>query len=152
MAELIPYRFEVLLTQAGGAVLCAGAFSEVTGLELSMKPKTVSEGGRNFGEVQLAGPTSFGTIVLKRGITEIADLWTWYDSVARGANYALRYDGRINVVDPSQPDRHAFSWLLSRALPVKLKGPDLSATASQVAIEELHLVCESLTLERPDAS
>jgi phage tail-like protein len=42
-----------------------------------------------------------------------------------------------------------MTWRLSNALPVKFKGPDLSATASQVAIEELHLVHEGLELERP---
>jgi len=51
MPELIPYRFEVILSSGAGQVLCSGAFSEVTGLELSMKPKTLAEGGRNWGEV-----------------------------------------------------------------------------------------------------
>jgi phage tail-like protein len=149
MPELVPYRFEVVLSRNAGETLCRGAFSEVTGMDLTMKPKTLVEGGRNWGEIQLAGPTAFGTIVLKRGITDVADLWTWFDAVARQANYALRYDGRINVVDPDRPDRHAFSWVLTRAMPVKFKGPDLSATASQVAVEELHLVHEGITLERP---
>lgn len=149
MAEFIAYRFEVILSRNEGEVLCRGAFSEVTGFDLTMKPKALVEGGRNWGEVQLAGPTAFGTLVLKRGITEIADLWTWFDTLTRGADYALRYDGRINVVDPDRPDRHALSYILSRAMPTKFKGPDLSSTASQVAVEELHLVHEGITLERP---
>jgi len=33
----------------------------------------------------------------------------------------------------------------------KFKGPDLSSSASSVAIEELHLVHDSLVLTRPDS-
>jgi phage tail-like protein len=40
-------------------------------------------------------------------------------------------------------------WTLTGVLPTKFKGPDLSANASQVAIEELHLVHEGLELQRP---
>jgi phage tail-like protein len=133
----------------GANILCRGAFSEVTGLEATMKPKAVREGGRNWGEIQLAGPTSFGPVTLKRGITEVADLWAWFDATTRQANYALRYTGRIEVFDPDRPDKPALTWTLSNALPTKFKGPDLSATASAVAVEELQLVHEGLVLERP---
>ena len=74
--EFIPFRFRVALYDGeGGRLLCRGAFSEVSGLEATMAPKTLREGGRNWGEVQLAGPTSFAPVILKRGITEVADLW-----------------------------------------------------------------------------
>jgi phage tail-like protein len=144
----IPFRFTVSLRQ-GGTVVCGGAFSEVTGLELTMTPKKFSEGGRNFGEVQLAGPTAFGTIVLKRGVTSVSDLWTWFDAVANQANYGYRLDGEIQVRGSSDTTP-VFTWKLKRVMPIKFKGPDLSAAGgTQVAVEELHLVCDELTLERP---
>lgn len=151
--EFIPFRFRVALHDGqSGALLCGGAFSEVSGLELSMTPRTLKEGGRNWGEVQLAGPTTFTPVVLKRGITAVGDLWQWFDVVARQANYALRLNGVIEVWHPAQTptDRPLLRWHLSNVLPVKFKGPDLSATASQVAIEELHLVHEGLTLNEPE--
>ena len=40
---------------------------------------------------------------------------------------------------------------MKRVMPIKFKGPDLSATSTQVAIEELHLVCDELKLERGTA-
>ncbi len=146
----IAFRFHVkLFAQDGdGPVLCQGAFSEVSGLEATMAPKALKEGGRNWGEVQLAGPTTFAPVVLKRGITAIADLWNWFDASTRGADYALRYSAVIEVFRPQQPDAPALVWRLAQALPTRFKGPDLSATASQVAIEELHLVHEGLVLER----
>jgi phage tail-like protein len=42
-----------------------------------------------------------------------------------------------------------MKWKLTGVLPTRFKGPDLSSTADQVAIEELHLVHEGLELERP---
>lgn len=149
--EFIAFRFHVKLFErdGGGAVLCQGAFSEVSGLEATMAPKAMKEGGRNWGEVQLAGPTTFAPVVLKRGVTALGDLFAWFDAVTRGANYALRYSGVIEVFHPSRPDAPTLRWRLARVLPTRFKGPDLSATAAQVAVEELHLVHEGLVLERP---
>lgn len=153
--EFIPFRFRVTLFDSGevGKQLCQGAFSEVSGLEAGMTPKTHKEGGRNWGEVQLSGPTTFPPVILKRGITGMEDLWSWFDITTRGANYGLRYDGVIDVFHPSRsPDETAtLRWRLRNVLPTKFKGPDLSATASQIAVEELHLAHEGLTLERPSA-
>ncbi|MEJ2509746.1 MAG: phage tail protein [Gammaproteobacteria bacterium] len=153
MAEFIPFRFKVsLLSDSGGEVVCAGQFSEVTGLEVTTEPYTVREGGRNWGGIQRSGHTSFAPIVLKRGATSVHDLWAWFDIVTRGANYGYRMSGEITVLYPGRAAKAALVWKLKNVLPVKFKGPDLSATASQVAVEELHLVHEGLTLERPAAS
>jgi phage tail-like protein len=155
LREFVPFRFVVTLYPEGGSTknpLCAGAFSEVTGFEFTMTPKTIQEGGRNWGEVQLAGTTKFAPITLKRGITSLADLYQWFDVSSRQANYALRLTGQIDVfdcpLDSSNKNavKPVLSWRLTRALAVKFKGPDLSATASQVAVEELQLVHEGLEL------
>ncbi len=147
--EFIPFRFRVALYDGeGGRLLCRGAFSEVSGLEATMAPKALREGGRNWGEVQLAGPTSFAPVILKRGITEVADLWNWFDVSTRQSNHALRLSGTIDVYHPQDPDKPLLRWRITNALPTRFKGPDLSSTASQVAIEELQLVHEGLELER----
>lgn len=148
--EFIPFRFYVTLFDSGkgSRPLCQGAFSEISGLEASMAPKAHKEGGRNWGEVQLSGPTTFPPVILKRGMTELADLWNWFEATTLAANYGLRYSGRIDVYTPA--GEPAWSWELTQALPTKFKGPDLSATANQVAIEELHLVHEGLALKPPE--
>jgi phage tail-like protein len=168
----IPFRFKVTLysaDKAGGAtaastpdaarqesgdILCGGYFSEVSGLEVSMEQKTISEGGRNWGTLQRSGPTAFATVILKRGVTTVNDLWSWFDVSTRGANYGYRLRGEIEVLGHASggagsAPRPVMKWSLSNVLPVKFKGPDLSSTASQVAIEELHLVHEGLELKRP---
>ena len=64
-----------------------GGFSEVTGLEATMEAKVIKEGGRNYGPVQRAGPTSFSTVVLKRGVVASRQLWAWW-SLFAGADDA----------------------------------------------------------------
>ncbi len=61
---------------------CNAAFSECDGLEMTLEPKTIREGGRNTGPVHLAGPISYGQLSLKRGMTQGFDLWKWFDKVA----------------------------------------------------------------------
>ncbi len=152
MAEFVPFRFEVSLYERSQSdLLCRGYFSEVTGLEMTMEPRAIAEGGRNWGEVQRIGQTRFTPIVLKRGVTQIRDLWLWFDAVTRGQNYGYRLHGTIKVlgseVDSNGQAKPVMTWKLSGVLPTRFKGPDLSSTSNQVAIEELTLIHESLTLE-----
>jgi phage tail-like protein len=84
-------------------------------------------------------------------VTKINDLWLWFDAVTRGQNYGYRLHGTIKVmggeVDTSGNAKPVMTWKLDGVLPTRFKGADLSSTASQVAIEEITLIHESLTLE-----
>jgi phage tail-like protein len=154
MPEFVPYRFEVsLYEESKEQLLCRGLFSEVSGLELTMEPRAIAVGGRNWGEVQRVGPTKFSPIVLKRGVTDINDMWDWFDATTRRDNYGYRLQGEIKVLGGELNDDGealpVMVWKLEGVLPTRFKGPDLSSTSNQVAIEELTLVHESLTLEPP---
>ncbi len=140
---LVDFSEQMLSDQtAGGEVsLCRGAFSECSGLEASMEPKVIKEGGRNWGAVQRMGTVSFATVILKRGITRTGDLWSWFNLVGEGA-YAQRLNVTVTLFDIAGTG--VASWLLERALPVKFKAPDLNASNSDLAIEELHLAHEGL--------
>ena len=135
-------------TEGGEVLLCSGAFSECSGLEATMEPKIIKEGGRNWGSAQRMGPVSFGTVVLKRGLTRTHDLWTWFSLVGKGA-YAQRLNVSITMFD--QAGNGVLSWTLKRAMPTKFKAPDLNSPSKEVAIEELHLVHEGLDRQTPAA-
>jgi phage tail-like protein len=124
--------------------LCSGSFSELSGLEASMEPKVIKEGGRNYGVVQRAGPVTFATVILKRGMTSVRDLWKWFDLIARG-RYAKRLNVRVTMKDESGST--VLTWLLRRALPIKCKAADLNAQGGHVAIEELHIAHEGFELD-----
>jgi phage tail-like protein len=146
----VPFRFQISLTGAnlpgglGPGPLCSGSFSEATGIEATMSPRTIREGGRNFGQIQRPGSTAFGSISLKRGVTSTQDLFTWFDLVANRERFGRLLNGQIDIYSGTDV---AFSWMLVNVLPVKFKGPDLSATSGQVAIEELQIAFEQLSLQ-----
>jgi phage tail-like protein len=148
-APMNVFRFQVDFTRAAlkpggsgsgqGLLVCSGAFSECTGLEATMEAFAIREGGQNYGAAQRAGHVTFGTVVLKRGMTTTRDLWNWFNLVASGS-YAFRMDAAIQMFD--MEGNPALRWKLTRTLPVKFKAADLNALSSNVGIEELHLVHE----------
>lgn len=148
---LFVFNFDVVFSQVallpegtaanGELRLCGGAFSEVTGLEATMEPKVIKEGGRNFGVVQRVGPVTFATVVLKRGVSVTTDLWKWFELVAGGA-YANRLTATITWRGPKKET--LLQWRLHRALPTKFKTADLNAAGTNVGIEELHISHEGM--------
>ena len=160
MSPVPAFRFQVdfrehRLTRGespGGLVrLCSGSFSECTGLEATMEPKVIKEGGRNYGAAQRVGTVTFGSVVLRRGLTSNEDLWRWFKLVTRGG-YAYRLTADITVLGPArggESDAGAVAqwvWRLHHCLPTKFKAPDLNAKGDQVAVEELQLAHEGLEL------
>ena len=126
--------------------LCQGAFSDCTGLEATMEPKAIREGGLNYGSDQRPGVVTFSTVVLKRGYSSSSDLWTWFQSVNSGG-YAQRLGVIINVYELD--GTASLAWQLDRALPIKFKASDLNAKGADVGIEELHLIHEGLSVVTP---
>jgi phage tail-like protein len=145
----VSFRQENIGGKPGSKVeLCAGSFSEITGLEVTMQPKSIPEGGLNYGANHRVGAMDFSTVVLKRGMTKSRDAWRWFELVNLKGNSAYRLTVVIQMLDAN--NQPVLTWRLVRALPVKYKMADLVANRSnEVAVEELHLVHEGLELERP---
>jgi phage tail-like protein len=153
MLDMVPlhiFRFQVDFNSdsiaeggaPGGKVdVCRSAFAECTGLEATMEPKTVKEGGANYGIAQRAGPVTFSTVVLKRGVSLNRNLWQIFNATSAG-KYAARLQVTITLMD--QSGNPAIRWQLSRAMPIKFKFADLNAKGTEVGIEELHLAHEGL--------
>jgi phage tail-like protein len=153
LAPLHVFRFHIAFKSdsLGGSAsssetpVCSGAFSECTGLEATMEPKVIKQGGANYGVAQRAGQVTFATVVLKRGMTSTRDLWNWFQLVGGGA-YAVRMSAEITMQDSS--GKNVLTWGLKRAMPVKFKAADLNARGTEIGIEELHLAHEGLQLLR----
>lgn len=136
------FRFEVDLVVDDAAEhglttpLCSAVFSECTGLEASMTPKTLQEGGNNLEQVHLVGPVTYGQLTLKRGMTDSMDLWIWFSVVAgRVAPDGARADGEVRVLRAD--GEPGLTFKIDRCLPVKLKAPALAGQGGGLAIEEL---------------
>lgn len=145
----VDFREQLIGNDSEGddVLLCSGAFAECTGFEATMEPKVIKEGGRNWGAIQRSGKTTFATLVLKRGMTSTRDLWTWYEFIGSG-KYAHRFNVIVTLFDTS--GNAVLAWKLTHAMPIKFKAADMNAKGADVAIEELHLAHEGLSLLKPN--
>jgi phage tail-like protein len=134
-----------------GNKLCGGSFSECDGLDLTMDVKTIREGGNNTSQIRMIGPVNYGQVTLKRGMTSNFDLWDWFDALQHGTADQLRGDlrGEAQVVLLGSDHTEAVRFLLKRCLLTKLKTPALNAKDGAIAIEELQLTFQSISIQKP---
>lgn len=131
--------------------LCNMEFSEMDGLEMTMEPKTVREGGNNTEVTNLVGRVTYSNVTLKRGMTSNLDLWKWFAAATGNANRSLPASGVILVKDSSRNTRERNNtrvrYRLSGCLPIKIKAPALNAKDGGVAIEEMQIAVNSFSIE-----
>jgi phage tail-like protein len=128
--------------QLDGATLDAG-FSECSGLELTAAVKTISQGGDNGRAIHLAGRVTYSQLTLKRGMTESFELWNWFEKVQRE-----RHQRATCAVKMLSPDRRRTNatFTLTGCLPTKLRVPTLDGKEGGLAIEEMQIAYETLSL------
>ncbi len=121
--------------------LVVGGFSDVSGVSAETEITEFREGGVNEFMHKRAGPTKYsGNLVLKRGISEAAGLWSWYADVMQGK--IERKTVSIVLFDSACQEKRR--WSFQRAYPVKWTGPTLRAAAGEVAAESVELAHEGL--------
>lgn len=120
----------------------AAGFSECTGLELGFDIEEFKEGGNNGTALRFPTRAKWTNIRLKRGVALSDDLWLWHYGFVQGV--VTRRDGVVTLLDEQQ--NPVKVWAFKRGLPVRWTGPSLNAAQSQVAVEELEIAHEGLTL------
>jgi phage tail-like protein len=141
------FNFAVEIQVEGVAMqICDAAFAECDGLEMTMDVKTIREGGNNGRQIRLTGPINYGQVTMKRGMTKTFDLWNWFNLML--TDPSLRADAHV-VLFAANGTTERVRFLLSRCVPVRLKSPALNAKDGGIAVEELQLSYESLTLQEP---
>jgi phage tail-like protein len=150
----IAFNFEVILNldDPPGSVqtpVCSASFSDCDGLEMTMEPRVVREGGNNQEHIRLMGPTGYGQLTLKRGMTKTSDLWQWFVAAGQTGRTPTA-QGEVHMIDASGQARVIFT--LRNCLPVKMRGPALVAKTGEIAIEEMQLVYSHLSVKHLDVS
>jgi phage tail-like protein len=136
-----PYKVFRFRVEIDG--LTAASFSEVSGLDSETAVVEYRTGtDPNFAR-KLPGLTKYPNIVLKRGITQDAELWKWRQQIVEGN--IERRNGIIVLLDDSGQDQ--VRWSFRNGWPCKLQGPNLNAHGSDVAIETLEIAHEGLERE-----
>lgn len=119
-----------------------GAFTEVSGLALSIEVEELVEGGQNHFAHHLLGRITWPHLVFKRGVTDSAALLAWISTFSgaglHGESYVTKGSpGSIRLNDSQ--GNEVQSWAFVNAKPVKWTGPTFAAGASDVALEELEV-------------
>jgi hypothetical protein len=92
-----------------------------------------------------AAPTAGSSAADKADTT----LWDWLTGMVSGAQPIPRYNGQIQLQDPSGK-RVLATWTFERGLPQKVTGPTLNAKTGEIAVEEIQIVHEGLRLGGPN--
>jgi phage tail-like protein len=120
--------------------LALAAFSEVSGLESETAVIQYRVGGESNTVRKLPGLTTYANIVLRRGITKDAELWSWRKSVIDGR--IDRRNGAIVLLDDEGND--VVRWNFVRGWICKWEGPALNASGNEVALETIAIAHEGL--------
>ena len=135
-----PYKAFNFRVEIAG--ITRAAFSEVGGLESETVVVEYRVGGEPNTVRKLPGLTKYANIVLRRGITQDAELWNWRQTVVHG--HVERRDGSIILLDDD--GQEAVRWNFFRGWICKWEGPALNAGANEVAIETIEIAHEGLEL------
>jgi phage tail-like protein len=115
-------------------------FSEVTGFDITSDVIDYREGDDPTHVRKLPGLTKYGTVTLKRGVTDSMDLYNWYKDIVAGK--IRRATVAIVVIDEAGADKARFQ--ITEAWPSKYDPMDLNAKGNDVSIETLELVNEGV--------
>jgi phage tail-like protein len=117
-------------------------FSEVTGLTQENQAIEYRDGSfREFSSIKMPGLRKFSNITLKRGVVKgDNDFFIWLSTVKM--NTVTRRNLVISLCNEEQ--KPVMVWNVSNAFPVKVEGPQLKASANEVAIESIELAHEGL--------
>lgn len=141
---LLGYQFSLQIK--GGPIESEGAFfRELSGLGSEYEVadyRTVDKQGKLVVQ-KIPGRISYSPVTLKRGITADLSLWKWHRKVLEDAEDRARADVTIIMYDRSY--NPVIRWNLTRAWPSKISGPQFQSDSTDVGMEELTLVYESIT-------
>ena len=120
-------------------------FSECAGLQMEVKTFDYKEGGNNQTTLKFPEHASYGNVTLKRGVTISNELIGWQLEISRGIFTKRPADGsNFAIILKDEKGEDAKRWNLIRAFPVKWMGPDLKASAGEIAIESLEIAHEGI--------
>lgn len=136
---LIAPRFQI---KFGDKV--AGSFREATVVSAEhdlAEYKFADEQGRP-GYYAIPGRMKFGRVTLKRGLTDDLTMWNWRKMVEDGKIEQARANGTILMF--GQDGSPIAEYNFENAWPLKVSGPTPNANSSELAMEEVEIVCERI--------
>ncbi|MCC6626341.1 MAG: phage tail protein [Chloroflexi bacterium] len=116
---------------------CSGLTSESQVIEY----KEANKEGKTIIK-KIPGVLKWGDITLKRGITDVMELWDWRKMIEDGKVEKARKNG--SVVLFKQDNAEVARWSFTDGWPTKISGPSLNANNNDIAVEEVVIAHEGL--------
>ena len=126
--------------------LTTGFFRSVGGLAVETEVIEFKEGGDAGTIRKLPGVTRFANIRLTRRFTGDRTLYDWFTTVQKPN--PIKVNGRVIMFD--RRGVRVAAWKFSNGFPVKWEGPELDASANEVAIETIEIAHEGLSIDDED--
>ena len=123
------------------------SFSEVSGLTVEAEVVEYRGGADpQLSTRKMPGLKKFSNVTLKRGIAPAEagnGLFDWYNSIAAGT--VARRSVTVSLLNEERDP--VMTWKIKEAWPVKIEGPSLKSTGTDVAIESVEFACEGIEVE-----
>jgi phage tail-like protein len=126
--------------EMGGAI--KGVFKSLENIGSENELTEYKASGPNGEQVVKYQPglLKWNAVTLKQGITDDLYFWKWRELVEKGDMKGARKNGTFTMHNIQ--GKEAAKWEFYNAWPRSIKGPGGDATNSEVAVEELEIVCE----------
>lgn len=116
-------------------------FTECLNLGVRIEPIRYRESGASGVVRSLPGPVQYSEVVLRYGLSNAPDLWTWLKETSDGTVQRRNVTISQLANDGSTPQ---INWNLYGAWPCQWSGVPFDALGREVAIEELRLAFDRL--------
>lgn len=133
------FRAFQFLVEIDGIV--GARFQEAGGVDASVEAIEYREGGDRTSVRKLPGMTKHANLTLKRGYTDDAALWTWFQTVLDGQEGIRR---NISVIQLDMAGTETMRWNLYNAFPVKYTAQAFNAKTNELSVEAVEIAYERL--------
>lgn len=120
------------------------SFQEVSGLDVEAQVIEYRHGDNPvFSTIKMPGIVQSGNVTMKKGVF-VSDnkFWDWYNQIKM--NTIKRVPVTISLLD--EAGAPTMVWTLANAWPTKITSTDLNAEGNEVAVEEIEIVHEGVTI------
>jgi phage tail-like protein len=120
------------------------SFQEVSGLDVEAQPIEYRHGDSPvFSTIKMPGIVQYSDITMKKGVFKSDNkFWDWYSQIKM--NTIKRIPVTISLLD--EAGAPTMVWTLTNAWPTKITATDLNAEGNEVAVEEITIAHEGLTI------
>ncbi|MGY0216317.1 phage tail protein [Endozoicomonadaceae bacterium StTr2] len=117
-------------------------FQEVSGLDIGYETITYKDG---LGKKHMPGQATDVNITLKRGVVrQASQFFDWINETS--LNLINKRDITVSLTNESG-DTPLVTWKVTNAFPKKLTAPSFNGGSNEVAVEQLELMADDVSIE-----